>query len=638
MCGVAGIYRFDGCSADSALLRDMTNIIIHRGPDDEGYHVDQNVGLSNRRLSIIDLSRRGRQPMSNEDGTIWITYNGEIYNYQELRAKMSRRGHIFKSDTDTEVIIHSYEDYGIGCLHHLNGMFAFAIWDSKKKRLFLARDRFGVKPLYYFYDKEKLLFGSEIKSILCDQTVERRVNLRALHHFLSLNYVPVPYTLFNGILQLLPSQYLIIEEGTLSLGEYWDLRFDESGHKSVEYYEATLLDLLHKTVKGMLVSDVPFGVFLSGGLDSSTVTYFMSRIMKEPVRTFSIGFEEESYSELDYARLVAHNFRTEHYEQVVNPDHLEDLLPSLIWHAEEPLADASMIPAYYVSQLARRHVKMVLCGDGGDEIFAGYDTFPAHYAARLYKRIPRFIRNDIIAPVINRLPVSDRKISFDFKAKRFIRGAEFCPDKAHFYWRVMLDENQKQELYSDEIRKQLSGVDTFEQTFAQYFRKTNAQSAINRMLYVDTRFYLPSDMLVKVDRMSMANSLEVRVPFLDHNLAEFMAAVPPSLKLRYLVNKKYLLKRVMQDKLPRHILHRKKQGFNLPVGLWLKTRLKEYVLDVLAEHHVKQMGYFKPEYMNKLLCEHFSGKQDNGYQIWGLITFFLWWRLFINGAEFDGNN
>ena len=633
MCGISGIYRFDGGNADYTLLKQMTDAVIHRGPDDEGQYIDKNVGLGNRRLSIIDLSSRGKQPISNENGTVWITYNGEIFNYRDLREKLSSKGHEFQTDTDTEVIVHLYEEHGINCVQYLNGMFAFAIWDSNKKVLFLARDRLGIKPLFYYHNQEKLLFGSEIKCILSDPTVNREVNLEALHHFLSLNYTPAPLTMFKGILQLLPGQYMKVTEGGINFSDYWDLSFTESQKKPLQYYEDTLDQILEKSIGRMLVSDVPFGVFLSGGLDSSTVTYYMSRILKEPVKTFSIGFEEESYSELDKARVVADHCGTEHHEQVIRPDHLEKLLPELVWHAEEPLADSSMVPMYYVSELASTHVKMVLCGDGGDEVFAGYETYPAYYAVKTYQKIPKYLRDNIISPLISNLPVSDKKISFDYKAKRFVKGAEYNHEKAHFYWRIIFDENDKQEMYTDALQKQTAGFDTYEQTYGQYFKKTNAKNPIDRMLYADTRFYLPNDMLVKVDRMSMAHSLEVRVPLLDHELVEYMASVPASLKLKNYNAKKYLLKRVVRNKLPKKIIHQKKQGFNLPVGLWIKTYLKDFVNQILSDEQIKEMGYFRCDFIDKLLSEHFSGRKDNGYQIWGLMTLSIWWKRFLKDAS-----
>nr|WP_320161274.1 asparagine synthase (glutamine-hydrolyzing) [uncultured Methanoregula sp.] len=629
MCGISGIYRFDGNNVDYSLLKQMTDSVAHRGPDDDGQYIDKNVGLGHRRLSIIDLSSRGRQPISNEDGSVWIVYNGEIYNYRVLRDSLIQKGHRFSTDTDTEVIVHSYEEYGRDCLHYLKGMFGFAIWDSINKKMFLARDRLGIKPLFYYRDENKLLFGSEIKCLLCDPTRPQKVNLEALHHFLSLNYVPAPLTLFEGIRQLMPGQYMLVSKDGIEIKDYWDIRFTESQKKPLSCYEDTLDQILKRSVEQMMVSDVPFGVFLSGGLDSSTVTYYMSKILNKPVKSFSIGFEEESYNELNKARIVADHCGTDHFEEVVRPDNLEKLLPELVYHAEEPLADASMVPMYYLSKLASSHVKMVLCGDGADEIFAGYETYAAHHAVKAYRVIPSVIRKKVVLPIVDSLPVSDKKISLDYKVKRFVRGAEFDPEKAHYYWRIIFDENEKRKMYSDCIREKNAGLDTYEMTYMKYFLKTDANNPIDRLLYADTRFYLPNDMLVKVDRMSMAHSLEVRVPFLDHELVEYMATVPASLKLKNYTTKKYLLKRIVRDKLPRTIVHQKKQGFNLPVGLWIKTYLKDYAFQVLSDEQIKEMGYFRYNFINKTLSDHMSGRKDNGYQIWGLMTLSLWWERYI---------
>jgi asparagine synthase (glutamine-hydrolysing) len=634
MCGIAGIYRFDGGPVDTAVLRRMADAIRHRGPDDQGVHVDGQVGLGHRRLSIIDLSPRGRQPMSNEDGSIWISFNGEIYNYQELRVDLIKHGHRFRSDTDTEAIVHLYEEEGVNCLRRLNGMFAFALWDSRARRLLLARDRLGIKPLFYYQDGDKLLFGSEIKSILCDPSVDRQVNVEALHHFLSFNYMAAPLTMFQGVRQLLPAHYLVVEEGRVSVTEYWDLRFPDGGptHKD-SYYLERVEELFKRAVRRMLVSDVPFGAFLSGGLDSSAVTTFMSQMLEQPVNTFSIGFAEATYSELDYARLVARHCATRHHEQIVSPDTLPDLLPRLVWHGEEPTADASMVPVYYVSRLARQHVTMVLSGDGSDEIFAGYETYTAYYAGDIYRRLPLFLRRRIISELVKRLPVSNAKLSFRYKAGRFVRGANFAPEQGHFYWRLILDEDQKRALYADRLERQLQAVDTFQATYARYFQKTTARDPLNRLLYVDTRFYLPNDMLVKVDRMSMANSLEVRVPFLDHELVECLAEVPPSLKLRYFVQTKYLLKSLMRNRLPHRVVHRQKQGFNIPVGAWIREPLRSFVQDILSDAGVRRMGFFKPAAVRQLLSDHFTRKADYGYEIWGLLVFVLWWEAFIEGKQ-----
>jgi len=628
MCGIAGIYRFDKKSVDGDLLQRMTDVIAHRGPDDEGHYVDGFVGLGNRRLSIIDLSPNGHMPMSNEDGSIWMTYNGEIYNYQKLWDRLDPAQHQLKSSTDTEIAIHAYEEQGDDVLREIEGMYAFALWDRQRERLLLARDRLGIKPLFYYVDDEKLLFGSEIKCILCDESIKREVDHEALHHFLSFNYTPAPLTMFAGIRQLLPGEYLVIEKNRVKVEAYWDLSFTRTD-QTEEVYQEQLDEHLYNSVEKMLVSDVPFGVFLSGGLDSSAVTHYMSRILDQPVKTFSIGFGESSYNELDKARAVATHCKSEHHEEIVTADDLESLIPHLIGHAEEPLADASMIPVYYVSKMAREHVKMVLCGDGADEILAGYETYQANQYAKIYRALPRFLRAGLIEPLVNAIPVSDEKISFDYKAKRFVNGAKHDLERAHFHWRIIFDEDAKRQLYGPALISSLNGSDTFEQTYAKYFSQTNALDELDRALYVDTRFYLPNDMLVKVDRMSMANSLEVRVPFLDEGVVEFLATVPASLKLKGNKHNKYLLKRVMEDRLPIEILNQKKQGFNIPVGLWLKTKLKGFMNSVLSREQLAKMELFNIDFVELLKREHLDGVKDHGYQLWGLLIFTLWWERFI---------
>lgn len=630
MCGIWGIYNFNGKPVNREVLSRMGEVLKHRGPDDDGLYIgtNRNIGLGNRRLSIIDITTKGKQPISNEDGSVWVTYNGEIYNYPALRAGLIQMGHRFRSETDTEVLVHLYEEEGIRCIEKLNGMFAFALWDERTRRMLLVRDRLGIKPLFYFLDKEKLIFASEIKAILCHPEVRREVNLRALHDFLSLNYMPAPLTMFAGISQLLPGHYLYVQGDNVEVKNYWELQFEEGEQKREKYYIEKLEEQIQRAVKYRLISDVPFGAFLSGGIDSSTIVYFMSQFLREPVETFSVGFEEPSYSELQYAKLAANHCHAAHHEIILKPKIVEEVLPKLIWHAEEPTADSSMIAIYYLSQLARERVKMCLSGDGGDELLAGYETYQAYYLGKLYRIVSK-ITGNFIARLVNKLPVSHRKVSFDFKAKRFVCGAELPPERAHFYWRVSFDENEKRNLYTEELREQLAHADTFETTYGGYFKETNARHPLNRMLYVDTCFYLPNDMLVKIDRMSMAHGLEVRVPFLDHELVEFLATVPPSLKLRHVIQKKYLLKKLMNGRLPRPNIFRQKQGFNLPKGIWMKETLRDMCLDILSPNKVRELPYFKPEVVNKILHDHFGDKKDNSHQVWGLLVFFLWWEKFI---------
>ncbi|MFC1976633.1 asparagine synthase (glutamine-hydrolyzing), partial [Chloroflexota bacterium] len=424
MCGITGLLKFNDNQPISAdIIRRMTTILKHRGPDGEGIHIQGPVGLGHRRLAIIDLSDAGKQPMTNEDGSIWLTYNGEIYNFQEIRRMLITKGHQFQSNTDTEVVIHAYEEWGLDCLEKFNGMFAFALWDQKQEQLWLVRDRLGIKPLFYAVCPPSqgqpgyFLFGSEIKAILASGLLGAKVNLEGLHHYLSLNYTPAPYTLFAGIHQLLPGHHLLCDtSGNIKTAEYWDMYFSEDAYRDAPYYFDAFEQMANDAVRSRLVSDVPFGAFLSGGVDSSGIVYWMSQIMPQPVKTFSMGFQQESYNELGHARQIAKVCQTEHYEKFVTTDAVS-VLPKIVWHAEEPTADSSMIPMYYLAQMTRRHVTMVLSGDGADEILAGYETYQAYYARQFYRLLPGLLRRRILAPLAHLLPVSDAKISLDFKLK-----------------------------------------------------------------------------------------------------------------------------------------------------------------------------------------------------------------------------
>jgi len=628
MCGIAGCIHFDGTPAQAEVIKRMTDMIAHRGPDGEGFYLSGSVGLGHRRLAIIDISTAGKQPLSNEDETVWVTFNGEIYNFLEIRQDLLKLGHKFRSQTDTEVIVHAYEEWGTKCLHRFNGMFAFVLWDERKGCLWLVRDRLGIKPLFYTYSSQGLVFGSEIKAILCHPQLERKIDYEALTYYLALNYTPAPYTLFAGIRQLLPGHYLIVDAaGSLQEVEYWELTYSEEGKGNEKYYLEEFNSLLADAINLRLVSDVPFGAFLSGGLDSSSIAYWMSRQMSEPVKTFSIGFNESSFNELGYARQVAQTIQAEHYEQIVKADAAQ-ILPQLVWHAEEPTADSSMVAVYYLAQMARQQVTMVLAGDGADEILAGYETYQAYYLHRLYQFIPAWLRKKAIAPLINNLPVSDAKVSWDFKLKRFVAGGELSSEDAHASWRMIFDADARAELLSPVSHLYQVNADVFE-LYRAKFAQTNARHPLNRMLYVDTRFYLPNDMLVKVDRMTMTHGLETREPYLDHRLVEFAASVPPKLKLKNLRHKKYLLKSSFKGKLPKQVLWRKKQGFNVPNSRWIKQELKFFVTDNLLSKSFIDIGLFNFQAIEKLLEVHFNGNADNSHQIWCLLTLSLWLQRFF---------
>lgn len=607
----------------------MTDSLQHRGPDAYGVHISGPVGLGHRRLAVIDLSEGGQQPMSNEDHTIWITYNGEIYNFLDIRNVLETKGYIFRSESDTEVILHAYEEWGVDCLARFNGMFAFALWDARIQKLWLVRDRLGIKPLFYLHRNDRLLFASEIKGILCEPTVNREVDLIGLHHYLSYNYTPAPFTLFESIRQLPPAHYLLIDrDGQSKLEEYWDVSYQQKRTESEAQLIQEFASRLSESVRMQMVSDVPLGAFLSGGVDSSSIVHFMSRHTNQPVKTFSIGFHEKTYNELVYARMVADRCKTDHYEHIVMPD-ASRVLPEIVWHAEEPTADSSMLPLYYLSKMTRERVTVALSGDGADETLAGYETYSAYYLAQLYQLIPELIRRNLLNPIVNGFPVSHSKMSWDFKFKLFVRGADKNYEAGHASWRSIFDEDAKRDIYTDEMHAFLKDVNSLD-LYTSAFAQTDAKHPLDRMLYADTRFYLPNDMLVKVDRMSMAHSLEVRVPFLDHNLVEFAASLPPKLKLKNYFRGKYILKKMLNQNLPGIPVWRKKQGFNIPKGIWFKGELKDFVFDNLSPSQINRMGFFKPSKVSMLINKHIAEEKDNSHQIWGLLYLSLWWQQFIS--------
>jgi asparagine synthase (glutamine-hydrolysing) len=630
MCGIAGTLIFQsGEFVAPETIAAMCDTLRHRGPDDEGIYVDGHFGMGMRRLSIIDLST-GKQPISNEDRSVWTVYNGEIYNFLELRASLQQQGHRFYTHTDTEVIVHLYEEYQEDFVRHLAGMFAIAIWDTRQKKLILARDRLGIKPLYYCVEPDRLVFGSEIKALL-KVGVNREIDLQALHDYLSLNYVPGPRTIFAHVSKLPPGHCLTWVKGRVTVTPYWELTYpatvhNERGQTEGRYCEE-LDALLKTTVKQHLMSDVPLGVFLSGGVDSSSLVALMHEVSQQPVQTFSIGFVEQSYNELDYARVTAQKFHTQHHELVVRPQ-IADLLPELVRYCDEPFADSSAIPVYYVSKLAREHVKVVLSGEGGDEVFAGYETYAAYKIASVYKRLPRLLATTVIPAIIQRLPVSHQKVSFDYKAKRFVEGALLPPAEGHYWWKVIFSEEAKAALYANGA----NGYADPSRLYRQAYEQCSAPDVLTKLQHIDAKIYLPDDILVKADRMSMANSLEARVPFLDHRVVEFAASLPPQLKLRSLC-KKYILKRTMSRYLPPQIVQGKKRGFNVPLPIWLRRDLRDFVHDVLSPQRIKNAGFFRPATVATLIRAHEDMRKDYSRNIWSLLIFMLWYDEYIRHPQ-----
>ena len=633
MCGFCGIRRLDRAAPpiDQRLLDQMTDSMAHRGPDDRGTWQDGNVALGHRRLSVIDLSSAGHQPMSNEDDSIHIAYNGEVYNFVDLRQRfdLDAHGHVFRSRTDTEVLIHLYEEIGLSMVEHLNGMFAMAIWDSRSSELHLIRDRYGIKPLFYQRDDHYFRFGSEIKAILQDPRVERRPSVQAMHDFLSLNYIPGHYTAFESIVELPPAHRLCLKlDGTIEQMRYWDLSFDVDPQMTEDDAAQKAYALLDQSVRRRLVADVPVGVLLSGGLDSSTVTALMHEHTSERIHTYSVGFDDPSFDELPFAAMVSKQFNTIHHEVIIRPEMVRDLLPQYLRYIDEPYGDGSAIPTYFVCQLARGEVVVVLSGEGGDEAFAGYDTYSAYRASQLFRRVPRWIRARIIAPIVNQLPVSHKKLSLEFKMKRFLGGLDLPPAEAHLWWRIVLSEHQKRTLYSQDVLDRLHSEPS-DRHFVDVFRRSSAEDTLNRLLHIDSAVFLPDDLMIKNDRMSMAHSLEARVPFTDVELIEFMTSVPLSIKFRH-GRKKHVMRRAMQNILSPDILNKKKVGLEMPYSRWFTNELRELLLHYCHPDRIERTRMFRPESVRELVDQHLDGHRDHGRALWGILNYLIWMDIYIS--------
>lgn len=639
MCGIAGVINYyEKRNVSKRLLQKMVSMLEHRGPDDVGYHIKGPVGLGTRRLSVIDVEK-GHQPIGNEDNSIWVAYNGEIYNYKELRQDLEKKRHTFKTNADTEVIVHLYEEMGKELVSRLNGMFAFALWDSKRRILLLARDRAGIKPLYYYIGRDKLLFGSELKALLQDPSVPRELNLQALHAYLSLLYVPAPLTIFSGIKKLPPAHILEYVDGEVSIQRYWSIPYQAAdavetdthptvlNRHTVKYYASEVRERLKASVKRRMISDVPLGAFLSGGLDSSAIVALMTQTTNTQVKTFSIGFRDAGYyDEREYARKIVNLFNTKHHEDEVQPDALE-VLPLLMKHFDEPYADSSAIPTYYVSKLARQHVTVCLSGTGGDELFAGYRRYLLEDLVRRYQKSPKFLQW-LINKFSERLPVSRTSAVKEYflLLKRFLACKADTPMLRHLDMMTCFSDDAKSSLYTDVFPKDLADAT---ETIMQHYRKTEHCDDLTRTLWADFYTYLPDDLLVKEDRMSMAVSLEGRVPYLDHEFVEFVARIPSTFKVHKLTTK-YILKEAMRDLLPDAIIDRRKHGFAVPIGEWFKHELKTYAQDVFQDKRTRERGFFQTDYMLSLLQEHQNGIRDYSSQLWALLIFELWCREYLD--------
>lgn len=623
MCGIFGCVSLQKAGID---YKKFTNTLFHRGPDDSGFYTDDYIDMGHRRLSIIDVEG-GHQPILNQNNDMAIIFNGEIYNYQELRRELQEKGYVFTTHGDTETILHAYAEWGENCVLRLNGMFSFAIWNKTSKKLFLARDRLGIKPLFYCYHNDSLYFSSEIKAITADTTIRLQINDTALAGFFTLSYIPAPYTIYKNIHKLLPGHTLTWSDGRYSIKKYWDIHFIPDRSKTEMYYMDGILEHFRKSVKSHMISDVPIGAFLSGGVDSSAVVAFMSKSATSPVNTFCIGFGGTKGGYLDervYAEMVAKKFSTRHKQLEVTPS-LYGILDKIINAFDEPFADDSSIPSYFVSKIAQENVKVVLSGLGGDELFAGYERYLGFRLQSIYNNVPYFIRKNIISKLVDRLPErSDGHYTINHM-KRFARGGLLEPDKCYLSYISILSDDIRSRLFADRSRFN-DNYNTCAELMMGYFNSDNVhgrKDSLDRALYCDIKTYLPDDILALSDRVSMQHSLEVRVPFIDHEFMEFCATIPPEIRLKGF-KKKYLLKKALSEILPKEVINHRKQGFVGPTASWMKSDLKQVIIDSLSRKELDKHGYIQYDTVSRILDEHFSGKQLHDKLIWSLLIYQKW--------------
>jgi len=610
MCGIAGKINFDKNKIiESQEIKRMTDTIIHRGPDDEGQFIDGNVGLGFRRLSIIDL-KSGHQPLSDANGNYWIIFNGEIYNFKELRTDLVKKGYSFRTDTDTEVIVHLYAEYKEKCVDHLRGMFAFVIWDKQKKELFGARDRFGIKPFHYYMDNEKFVWGSEIKAISASENIKREISIESLDSYFAYGYIQREQSIFKQIKKLLPGHFFILkpfDENKLTIRPYWKIQFEPDYSKTEQYWKEAIYETLNEAVKMRMISDVPLGAFLSGGVDSSTMVALMAKNSNDRIKTFSIGFKEEKYNELKYARQIAEMYNTDHHELIVEPESIA-LLPQLVKAYDEPFADSSAIPTYYVSKFAREYVTVALSGDGGDELFAGYTA----YSKMIALNNSRFNNKLIFGTLNNLIPdyMFGKGMTYYLSKDKSNIGAYFC------FWK----DYERRKIFNSNIKNDLKNTQV-ENKKLELLNATNGDF-ISRMQQLDMQTYLVDDILTKVDRASMMNSLEARVPILDHKFAELSFKIPSEFKIIG-ANKKHIFKEAFKNILPKEIISHKKQGFAVPLNNWFKGDLKEYAYDNLQNSKFLN-DYLNPQYVNLILKNHQKGARDYSQKIWSLLFLNEW--------------
>ncbi len=627
MCGICGIVNKSGHPVSPTLLSEMMQTMHHRGPDDHGVFTQEGTGLGFQRLSIIDLSS-GHQPMSNEDDSLWIVFNGEIYNFQSLREELEKTGrHRFKTQSDTEIILHLYEDLGEECVRKLRGMFAFAIWDKRKQSLFLARDRFGKKPLVYADLPGAFVFGSELKALLKHPEFHKDIDYKAIDNYLTYQYIPSPQTIFLQARKLPPAHTLTWKAGKISLRRYWDVDYEPKTTLSFQEAGEAMVAKLRESVKLRMIADVPLGAFLSGGRDSSAVVGLMSELSTQPVKTFSIGFEEAEYSELSYARVVAKHFHTDHHEFIVKPETI-DVLPKLAWHYSEPYADSSALPSYYVCKMTRQHVTVALNGDGGDETLGGYPRYQAMKFMMAWSKVPRLMRQAMFK-AFSLVPDGNPPHSLPWKMKRLLRMGLDDPRTLYLDSLCYFHEEQKQELYSALMKERVQGH--FSPDYVNsILKQTTSFSGIDPFLYTDLHSYLPECLMVKMDIASMANSLETRSPFLDHEFVELTASFPSSWKLKGLTHPKYIFDKAFKNRLPHEVITRGKQGFGIPIAKWFRGDLKNYLETTLMSPRALSRGLFEKFALERLLQEHHSLKKDHSYRLWALLMLEQWHQVYMD--------
>lgn len=623
MCAICGIIDGNLSRVDiGERVHPMMRSMVHRGPDDSGSIVEDGMGLGHQRLSIIGIEG-GRQPIGSEDGSVQVVYNGEIYNYRELKDDLAARGHRFNTRTDTEVIVHAYEEYGTGCVDRLRGMFAFAVWDAAKKRFFLARDRVGIKPLYYVKRGSTFAFASEIKAFFASGIMEPSINVKAMDSYLTLNYVLGPETAFEGVYKLMPGHYLVYENGDIKTRQYWDFNDIEETDLSFSDCVDRLDELLEDTTRRHLMSEVPLGAFLSGGVDSSLTTAIMTKLTSSPARTFTVGYENNpDDSELAYARTVAEHIGTEHHEFILDPRGFNDAIPRVLWHLDEPVAEYATIPLMLLSEMAKKHVTVMLSGEGADELFGGYPIYRYMALIEKYRSIPGFLRDTILLSIF-RLLFGRRKNG------KYVDWLTQPLDRRYLGNGSYLTESIKDSLYTKEMRALVRSDESIYDKIGGYYENVNGRDPVRKMLYFDTKTWLPEDLLLKADKTTMAASLELRVPFLDHELLEFATSLPSSMKVRKSITK-YILKEVARRYIPGEIIDRKKQGFPVPMKNWLKGDLNTLARDVLLDERTRQRGYFNPAYVERMLDQHSRSEEDLKVNIWNLLLIEFWHRLFID--------